>query len=81
MTRSSGTESTEELKQKIPRCPHCGSLDPQQNIGLAECNHRLGMGRDRELGLHRAVAMNDAYDLHGHSFSQSPENRRFKLAS
>ena len=74
MTRLSGTESTEELKQKIPRCPHCGSLDPQQNIGLAECNHRPGMGHDRDLGIHRAVSMNDDYDLHRHSFSQSPEN-------
>jgi hypothetical protein len=74
MFRLPGTEPTEELKQKIPRCPHCGFLDLQQNIELAECNHKPGTGRDREVGIHRATVMNDEYGLRRDSFPQSPEN-------
>jgi hypothetical protein len=78
MIRLPGTEpilmrEIEDLKQEVPHCPHCGSLDLQRNNGLVECNHCPWMGRDDEVGMHRAIAMNDEYDLHRPSFYQSPE--------
>jgi hypothetical protein len=78
MIRLPGTEplltrEIEDLKQTVSRCPHCGSLDLHRNNELAECNHSPWMGRDHEVGMHRAMAMNDEYNLHRHSVSQSPE--------
>jgi hypothetical protein len=78
MIRLPGTEplltrEIEDLKQTDSRCPHCGSLDLHRNNELAECNHSPWMGRDHEVGMHRAMAMNDEYTLHRHCVSQSPE--------
>ena len=78
MIRLPGTEplltrEIEDLKQKVSRCPHCGSLDLQRNNELAECNHSPWMGSDHEGGMHRAIAMNNEYNIHRHSASQSPE--------
>ena len=72
-TEPIGMREIEDLKKNVPRCPHCGSLDLQRNNGLAECNHSPWMGRDHEVGMHRAIAMNDEDDLHRHSVDQSPE--------
>ncbi len=78
MIRLPGTEpiwmrEIEDLEKNVPRCPHCGSLDLQWNNGLAECHHSPRMGRDHEVGMHRASAMNDEYDLHRHRCYQSLE--------
>jgi hypothetical protein len=64
----------EDLKPKVPHCPHCGSLDLQRNNELAECNHNPWMGRAHEVGMPRAIAMTDESNLHRHSVCQSPEN-------
>lgn len=57
----------EDLKEKVPHCPYCGSLE------LAECNHNPWLRRDREVEMPRGLAMNDQYSLHPHSLCQSPE--------
>jgi len=78
MLRLLGTEpiwmrEIEDLKQNVPRCPHCGSLDLQRTNELAQCTHSPWMGRDHEVETHRARAMNDEDDLHRHSVDPSPE--------
>lgn len=78
MMRTPGTEllgmkEIEDLGKKVPRCPHCGSLDLQRNKGLAECHHGPWRGRDHEGGMPRVIAMADEYDRHRHSFYASPE--------
>jgi hypothetical protein len=76
MNRLPGTEpigmrEIEDLKQKVQHCPYCHSFDPQRNNELAECSHSPWMGR--EVGMHRAIAMNDEYNLNRHTLCQSPE--------
>lgn len=66
-----GTREIKDLKQKVRPCPYCHSFDPQRNNELAECNHSPCMGREVEM--HRAIAMNDEYNLNRQSLCQSPE--------
>ncbi|MEP6957228.1 MAG: hypothetical protein ABI980_00735 [Nitrospirota bacterium] len=66
----------EDLKRKVPRCPQYDSRGLERNNGLAECHHRPPMGPGQEAGKLRAVARNDVYDLHRHSFYPQPGEDR-----
>lgn len=39
----------EDLMKKVPRCPHCGSIDLQRDNGLAECDHCPWTGSDHDV--------------------------------